>query len=303
MQFDFDHIRSVSFGVNLEADEGEVFRLVPCDKGVQDALKEMLVTTIAALTKEGTKIEDFSPAEKYGANERLRVELASELVQKHREVYGADNLETDTHGLDEPAKLISYFAVFQDRANRKLIAFRRAAQFKGVVKKHLVTFMNDALRIVPDGLFKLDTDFDFLILKDQILIWRPSGFIFTAGMEEQLMACAAGNVDKIAEEVTCVDFVGLRDFVSKHRLAMRLIAALKSRQDLGEISMQRLKVCCKDNGVTFTIKGGKMVPAEGTEMDFLLLLDRRLYTLTLIEEHPERYQAASRSLATRAQAQ
>jgi hypothetical protein len=163
MKFDFNHIQSVEFGVCLDTGEGESYRRVPCDQGVQDALKEMLTETMAALTKEGTEFEEFSPAEKYAGNERLRVALDSDLVQKHRDVFATGDFDTDTHALDEPGALISYFALFRDRHGKKAMGFRRAAQFKGVVKKHLVTFMNDALQLVPDKLFKLDTDFDFII--------------------------------------------------------------------------------------------------------------------------------------------
>lgn len=257
----------------------------------------MLAATMASLTKDGEEIEEFSPAEKYGSNERLRVPLDSDLVHKHREIYETDNFDTDTHGLDEPRALVSYFAIFRDIHGNKLMAFRRAAQFKGVVKKRLVQLTDDTLKLGPDKVFKLDTDFDFVIFDDQILVWRPSGFIFTADMDDHIAACAAGNVDRIAEDVTCVDFTGLKVYVSKHKLAMRLVAAIKSRNDLAKISVNRLKASCKANDVSFATKNGKLVPNEGSEMDFLLLLDRRLYTLELIEDEPETYQASSRHLA------
>lgn len=297
MAFDFNCIQSVEFGVCLDTSEGESYRRVPCDQGVQNALVEMLAETMSALTKEGTEIAEFSPAEKYAGNERLRVPLDSDLVLKHRDVFTTGDFDTDTHGLDKPGALVSYFAVFRDHNGNKAMGFRRAAQFKGVVKKHLVTFINDALQLVPDKLFKLDTDFDFVIFEDQILIWRPSGFIFTADMDEHIAACAAVNVDRISEVVTCVDFTGLREFVSKHKLAMRLVAAIKSRDDLVEVSLKRLKALCKANEVEFTTKNRKLIPRDGSEMDFLLLLDRRLYTLELIEKRPETYQASSRHLA------
>ena len=77
MAFKFDQIDSVEFGVCLDTDDGESYRLVPIDDSVQEALREMLAATIAALTAEGTKIEEFSPAEKYASNERLSVPLES----------------------------------------------------------------------------------------------------------------------------------------------------------------------------------------------------------------------------------
>ena len=297
MAFNFNQIQSVSFGVCLHTEAGESYRIVPSETGVQDALKAMLRDTLNALLQNGTSIEDFSPAEKYGATERLRVSLESEWVQKHSQVFLAENLPTDTHALDTPTAIVSYFGIFHDSAGNKLMGFRRAAQFKGVVKKHLVTLINDALRLVEDDLFKLDADFDFVIFDGQILIWRPSGFIFTAGMDDHIAACAAANVDHITGEISCVDFVALREFVSQHKLAMRLVAAIRSRNDLAAITKERLRAECKDSGVKLIQKDGKLFPAEGNEMGFLMLLDRRRYTVTLVPKQPETYEAPSRHLA------
>jgi len=177
------------------------------------------------------------------------------------------------------------------------MGFRRAAQFKGVLKKHLVTFINDALRLVEDNLFKLDTDFDFLIFDDQILIWRPSGFIFTAGMDEHIAAFAAANVAHITGEISCVNFTALGDFVAKYKLAMRLVAAIRSRNDLSSITSQRLKAECKGAGVKLITRNRKLLPEPGSEMGFLMLLDRRRYTVMLVPKQPETYEAASRHLA------
>lgn len=298
--FDFRTIRSVEFGVCLETDAGESYRLVPADGTVQTALREMLATTIGALIKDGKTIQEFSPAEKYSTTERLWLTTNSDLAQKHSAVFATENLVTDTHGLDEPGTVISYFAIFRDANRNKLMAFRKAAQFKGVVKKknRMVALYDNTLKIVPDQIFKLDDDFDFLILADQILIWRPNGFIFTADMDSHIAACAAANVDRIATEVTCVDFSGLRDFVAKHKLAMRLVAAIKSRGDLGRISPVCLASECTDAGVEYSMKNERLLPKNGSEMGFLMLLDRRRYTVTLIEEQPETYEAASRHLAS-----
>jgi len=177
------------------------------------------------------------------------------------------------------------------------MGFRRAAQFKGLLKKHLVTFINDALRLVEDNLFKLDTDFDFLIFDDQILIWRPSGFIFTAGMDEHIAAFAAANVAHITGEISCVNFTALGDFVAKYKLAMRLVAAIRSRNDLSSITSQRLKAECKGAGVKLITRNRKLLPEPGSEMGFLMLLDRRRYTVMLVPKQPETYEAASRHLA------
>jgi hypothetical protein len=301
MPFNFNAIQSIEFGICLNAEGGEVYHLVPADHTVQNALQEMLEATRAQLFKDDRVPAEFSPAEKYSSTESLKLALSSELVAKHRAAFEAENLSTNTHGLDDPGRLVSYFAIFRDRAGGKLMGFRRAAQFKGVVKKSLITFLDDTLKIVNNHLFKLDTDFDFLIYDGQILIWRPSGFVFTAGMEEHIAACAAANVDDVSRVVSFVDFSGLKDFVSKHKLSMRLIAAIKQRGDLADISERCLKAECKEAGLKISERGGKLFPAEGSEYGFLMLLDRRRYTVTLIDRKPETYEAPSRHVATRAE--
>jgi len=115
MSFNYNAIRSVEFGVCIDADDGEKYCIVPSEKSVQDALKDMFVDTLAELRKDGTALVEFSPSEKYGSNERLFLPLDSELSAKHRVVYETANFGIDTHGLDEPDRLICYFAIFRDR--------------------------------------------------------------------------------------------------------------------------------------------------------------------------------------------
>ncbi len=107
---------------------------------VQDALKEMLETTRKAIFNEEHVLQEFSPAEKYAATERLFCALGSELVGKHRDVFQAENLPTDTHALDDIDKIISYFGIYHDNIGNKLMAFRKAAQFKGVLQKIAAIF-------------------------------------------------------------------------------------------------------------------------------------------------------------------
>jgi hypothetical protein len=291
----------VEFGVCLENGDGEEYRLIPSVADVQQALKDMLATTWGELFDTEEEIQEFSPAEKYAATERLWVALDSELVVNHRQAFEAENLPTDAGALGRIAQVISYFAIFRDSDDNKLIAIRRATQFKGILRQKLIRFTNNAVHIIHDDVFKLDTDFDFLIYDDKIYIWRPSAFVFISAMDGQIAACAAANVDRIATDVTCVDFAGLKEFVSGHKLAMRLVAAIKSRSDLAAISKKRLKAECKEAGLKVEQRDGKLVPAEGSEMGFLMLLDRRRYTVTLIEKLPETYEAPSRHSAARAE--
>lgn len=298
MNFNYEPVRSVSFGVCLDTGGGESYRIVPCDQAVQDALKEMLTATLSSLSNNEGELEVFSPAEKYGTNERLQLSLESELSRKHSEIFSTENFETDTHGLDNPGDLIFYYAIFHDAANQKLMAFRRATQFKGVLCKRMLSIVNDALRMIPETVFRLDNDFDFVIYDNKIYIWRPSGFIFTANMDNQLAECAGLIICSIGEEIECVDFSNLVEYVANHKLAMRLVAAIRSRRDLNAITLPNLKNECEKSGIEFVSDNGKLKPTNGNELAFLMLLDRRRYALTLVEQQPEVYEASSRHAAT-----
>ncbi|MDQ7088940.1 MAG: hypothetical protein Q9Q13_14270 [Acidobacteriota bacterium] len=65
--------------------------------------------------------------------------------------------------LDEPSEIfLLHFARLTDNKNRRLTALRRASQFKGVLKKRLIRWLDDTLKIIEDSVFKLDNDFDLL---------------------------------------------------------------------------------------------------------------------------------------------
>src|SRR5258708_2673055 len=130
MAFNFQRIQSVEFGVCLDTDDGELLRLVPCVEAVQDALKEMLETTRLAIFDAEHELQEFSPAEKYAATERLFCVLGSGLVTKHHDVYQAENLPTDTHALDDMDKIVSYFGIYRDSDPRSLHLISRRAQCK-----------------------------------------------------------------------------------------------------------------------------------------------------------------------------
>lgn len=292
--FDFANIISVEFGVSFDTECGEVFSLIPIVNEVQDALKEMLACTHESLSCGS--MDDFSPSEKYGSTECLKLPLNSGMATKHRQAYQAENLETDTYALEAPQDIVGYFGIFRDCRGQKLMAFKRATYFKGILKKKLIHFMNDAIRILPDDVFKLDQDFDFLIYGNLIFIWHPCGFEFSADIESYVATCALTNIASISTRISCVNFDQMKDFIKCHKRAMRLVAAIKSRDDLEKVSSARLKTFCAENKVPLEESDGKLWPLEGHELQFLMVLDRRRYTVTLIEDEPETYEAPSRKL-------
>lgn len=299
MSFNFAAIKSIEFGVCLDSEGGEIYRQIPVDAEVKGALKEILDTTREALGLKDGGLEAFEPAQKYSATERLVAELDSPFMKKIKAIYLAENLQVNAQSMKETDSLAFYFAIFQDSKDEKLLAVRRAMQFKGVLKarNRLISLIDDTLQLVGDDVFKLDNDFDYLVFDGQVCIYRPSGFEYTAGIENEIAAKALEMTAEVAKSIPCVDFTDLTKYVSKHRRAARLIASLRARDDLHLTSSTKLKKGCKQNGIEFTTSKGKIFPADGFELAFLELLDRRRYNVSLIDEQDEFYVAGSRHQA------
>lgn len=71
-----------------------------------------------------------------------------------RELHGAMNLDLEGSALDEPTDVFCYFVRLTDKKGRRLTALRRASQFKGVLKKRLIRFVSDSLKLIEDSVFK-----------------------------------------------------------------------------------------------------------------------------------------------------
>lgn len=299
MAFNFNKIDSVEFGICKDETEEESYFIVPIDSSVQNALKEMLIQTMDKLNANGEALDLFDLADKYSTNERLFIPLDSDYVLKHFHVYQSENLSTNVKALSEPQKLICYFGIFHDDEGNKLMAFRQASYFKGQVKKQLIAICDDSLRMVPDQVFKLDHDFDFLIYDNQVFIWRPSGFFFLSELDEQIHVSSIKNLQGLSQKLPFINFDTFQEIIPTRKRAMKLIASLANREDLKDISLEKLKKLCLDGNIIYTFEGDKIIIEKGNEMAFLMLLDRRVYKIDLIENKLEIYQASSRKIMTK----
>jgi Domain of unknown function (DUF4868) len=293
--FDFNAIQSVEFGVCYDTSQGEKYWLIPVDGGVQEALKDILTHTIRALNPT-EPMEAFEPAQKYSATERLVASIEELEMDKLAQMFEAENIETNAEAVKETQGMVFYFSIFRDDNGKKIIAVHRASQFKGIVKarNRLISLIDDTLKLVPDDVFKLDQDFDYVILEKEVWILHPTGFEFTAGIEDSIAKKLAKNITEVAKSVTCVDFSKFRDFIVDHKRASRLIAGLRARADIHLTSPKKLKRGCKTNGIQVVETEGKIYPKPGFEMAFLELLDRRRYQIVLIDGEEELYVAPNR---------
>lgn len=296
---DLTDIRTTEFGVCLGNAGNDANVLVPVDAGVQEALKEMVKVTAEKIGCFDVKanLPTYEPAEKYGATEALKCPIDNDIENSAPvALFRATNLPTSQTALQDPTAIEFYFARIRDQQGRQLIAIKRAGQFKGMLKAKgkLIRWLDDTMQVVGDDVFKLDPDFDYLVTEDEIYILRPSAFEFTVDLDATILAKAKENAASLHATVTFIDFAGIAEYVGGHKRAARLVAALKTRNDLSATDQRLLKQACKHTGVTLERRNGRIFPAAGHELEFLMLLDRRRYALTLIPDTLETYEAASR---------
>jgi len=286
-------LKNVEMGVCKDMPEGERCFLIPIDDSVRDNLESMLWTTYDQL--EGQR-EDYELTQKYAAKENLVIRSSSPLSQRGRELYETTNIQTNSRALDDPSSVLYYFAFFRYRGGDKVLGVRRAAQFKVVLsaRNRLVRMVDETLRVVDDPVFRLDLDFDYLVEPEEISIIRASGFEYTVSMAGYVEEAIESNIEELGRTIPFIDFESLTPFVQSHKRAARVVAALRSREDLARISKRKLVKMCRENNINLVNRRGVLSPAAGHEDSLLKLLDRRRYVISLIEDEYERYEAENR---------
>jgi hypothetical protein len=293
-QFDTKAAQLIEFGVGLETEQGERYVLVPVDDEIQGALREMVVTTRDELKEAAEDALLYEPSEKHGGKENLRLPLSDEFAANIRAIHEASNMLTEPSALANPENVFCYFARMSDGKGRRLTAIRRATAFKGVLKNRLIQLFSDALKLVHENIFKLDRDFDLLVDGAEVQILRPSGFEYVAELEQEILKAVPKTVKAIGNNLTFVDFAAIEAYASKHSRAARSLASIRG-QRTKNIDEGKLKNACEHFNVKIKTVRGKLVVESDSIMDFLHLLDRRLYQVELVKDSPESFLAASRS--------
>lgn len=147
---------------------------------------------------------------------------------------------------------------------------------------------------MEDNVFKLDSDFDFIVADDTISALHVSGFDKIAEMDDGVRSAAVENVAQLATVLPTIAFDNMLEYVSTHKRAARIVSSLRARQDLAATPATNLKRACKLSRVAVQMIDGRLHADAGHEMSLLKLLDRRLYTAPLICGQWEQYEAASR---------
>jgi hypothetical protein len=292
LDFDLSDLQTVEFGVCRDMNAERAFHCIPVDTSVQNALREMAEITWQELSK--MEPAHYAPGEKYASQGYLFLPLTDNLAASMRELHEANNLPLDTNALSDPSLIYCYFARFTDTQGRRLTALRRAAHFKGVLRKRLIRLVTDSLKIIEDRVFKLDEDFDLLIDRKHIHILRPAAFEFTAQLQQEVLKAVPRNIALLQKSLSFIDFSNIETYAANHVRAARYLASILATQETQNISLENLKEVCLRTRVQVSDEGGKLRVDERHIIGFLEVLDRRRYELELIDGQPERFRAKSR---------
>lgn len=294
LDFDIESVTVTEFGVGRDENDNQTFCLMAVDKDVQMALREIMFGTWQKMQNYTNNPPMYQPTEKYQGTEYLYLPLNDDLAESIRDLCEADNLPLDANALADPDTVFCYFARMTDKQGRRLTALRRAAQFKGVLKSRLIRLLTDALKLIKDRVFKLDSDFDLLADSKNIHILRPSGFEFAGKLKEAILKAVPINVAAIQEDLAFVNLEMVQKYASSHARAARYLAAIRAQNETKNIDKKALKKLCEDMGVEVKESKGKLVVESAHIIGFLEVLDRRRYELKLVKGTPERFRADSR---------
>ncbi len=294
LNFDFEKVQTVEFGVGRDEDDNQTFRLMPVDGDVQAALREMAQATWIAMQDETDSPQKYEASEKHASTEYICLPLNDDLALRMRELHQANNLTPDAGALSDPAAVFCYFARMVDGKRQRITALRRATQFKGILKSRLIRLTTDALKLVEDRVFRLDTDFDLLIDSKTVHILHPSGFEFAGNLQEAILQAVPRNIAALEKDLPFVNFTDIAEYTAEHPRAARYLASIRGQRETSNIDKTALRRLCQQTGVEVQLSKGKITIVDGHELGFLEVLDRRRYELQLVKGTPERFRASSR---------
>lgn len=290
---------SKDFVVSMkESDEDEFFR-IPLSSAAGSLLTESLANTIVALTKVQplVALPQYSPAEKHAAKEPMCIPLDTDYMAKARKLYNLAEVETNAQVLqDHPAGVYFYLVRFKPiEAGPMVLGVKQAAQFKGSLKSKWLR-LGDELDVVKDKLFRLDSDFDFLITNEAVFMLRVDKCEYLLGLEVEMRLRAPAQVAALQSHLPFLDLSCFSAALIGKASArdIRLLASVVARPDLAQTDKKLLKRYCLENNIPIKVHGGKLIPTGTNPLGILKALDRRVYQVMLIQDKHERYEASSR---------
>lgn len=237
--------------------------------------------------------EQYDPANEPSARDHLILSLADPLAASFRDLYEAGSFDPDNAALDEPSRVFSYFAQFTDSNGNRLLAQRRAEQFKGQLKKKFVVFRGDSLRLVTESVFQINADFDVLIDSNYVHIINPASFKSLGRIDEAIKQSVASNAHQLSLDFPEVNWSRIEHFALSHPKSASLLSSIRIKGHAENIDIDSLLESCADENVAVSQQNGTIeVPTEQIS-GFLEVLDRRRYRVNYTGQQ-ERYRATKR---------
>lgn len=291
MAFNINNIRIMEFFI--QKDNG-IFYKIAMAREVQDIIKNMVDKTAEEI---GDDIQEYSPSEKYNSEDKLRIDLHSDYCRNLLEIYNNNDISVDNQQIiNNPEDIIYYFCRLTDNNNETLLAVKKATYFKAITAQHnfLVQWIHDSLIPVTGSIFKLDKSFDILIFDDTVYINKYLVFESIADLGEKVKLASVANIQVIEQNNPLIVFSEeSKEYIKEHIIAARLVASIKSSERLDNLSLDAVISACQKQNISINISNNQISFDADNTMNFLKLIDRRLFTINLTGED-ENYEAKSR---------
>ncbi|HDX8345059.1 TPA: DUF4868 domain-containing protein [Aeromonas dhakensis] len=299
--FDFNNIVNIEFSFRVEDGENVSFQSAPTDREIKDILRQMLDDTVREFNINQDEILPYEVSEKYASKEKLSASIVDPLYQETLLIRDAEDAQINPEAINNPASIPYYRVKYYDSEERVLVAVRTASYFKAMLKQRsrLFRLVDDALESFQDSIFKLDFDFDFFIIGNDVYILRPANFESITNLGDEILEHAVAKVEVISEALGFINFEHIQELAGRSKRVARLVASVSSRDDLAQISEQNIRTLSQRTGVGLVESENGLMPLEGKELDFLEILDRRRYIVELIDGNQEAYRAQSRQAIRR----
>ncbi len=301
--FSWQSIAYVEMGVLVEDSSGNALPVrVPIKDTVCSVLKTMLLATKDSMVKlePSAEFPALELAQIYEPKTALFIPAKTDFVQGIMALHSMANLTPAPNALDNPEDVRAYFGIFRDAVGKKLIGCRRAMTFKGLVKRKIFFWKDKELSPADSPIFALDQDFDFIIAEEGIFVLHPGQFSAEAIDNNAICKQSADALPAMETQAKFIKFSALEKYVRAHPTAAKLLASIRQRKDLGQMDEVLVKAQFLRQGIQFKDEDGMVIPEKNHELDFLRLLDRRLYDLELVAGQHELYAAGNRTQRTSA---
>lgn len=297
MKFEFDFSDITHQELVVSQDDGEFSQLI-IDLSVKECLKGMLEDTADRFDSVTyAEIQNYEPAEKYGAEEFVKASLSEPDLANLLNLFNLTGVTASNDVIANINSISYYLYRAKDSQNRQLVGVKKAQHMKGLASAHgrIVSLIDDSLTIMEKPVFKLDREFDLIITSTEVFAIRPNTLAYVAEVDEAATKAAQSRLNSIGDAIEFLSLEVLQPYVSTRKRAAHLVSAIANRKDLGRFQQSKIESACQELGIQMLREpSGKIGPLQGHELAFLELLDNRRYVTSLTEDPPIAFVAASR---------